>query len=69
MKCMDKKPVRGLQNVALVVVITVNFTVISSEKIPHDLNCMMVNIWLITVGHYCALSGGQKVGLQTRTTS
>lgn len=46
MKCMDRKL---SENVVLAVVIAVNFTVISSGTILQDLNCMLVNMWLIMV--------------------
>lgn len=48
----QKSQSQGLLNEVLAVVIAVNFTVISSEQILLDLNCMMVNMWLITV--HCA---------------
>lgn len=42
-----------LKNVVLAFLIEANFTVISSEKILHDLNGMMVNMCTLWVGTLC----------------
>jgi len=52
MKFMDRKPVTGLQKEVFAMVITVNFTVISSEKILYDIAC-----WSICGFAECVIEG------------